>query len=255
MEVKKILFCVCILLLTNYVFSEEIEGIVIDDNLRIRDMPSLSSTIIGEMNKNDKIIINSYAGTGRFIDGVLDYWACISEDGKRWINAWWITEKPIVITMYQNSTGFICPYEIDALSNQRMSQLYSTFYRFLDMDLFRNKYHSIEANFIFDENKCIKTDEKYNEKYYDYNKILFCVINDIVNASIVIKNIEITNPSVKIMAGIHVGMCINEFRDIFNLPYNNHKSGSFWIKQDYGEGLIITFEDGNISSLIWQSAY
>ena len=40
-----------------------------------------------------------------FKNGILDYWACISENGNVWINAYWITELDFQVKYHHPSDG------------------------------------------------------------------------------------------------------------------------------------------------------
>ena len=87
---KAILFLFFILSFNG--FAQSRQGLVIDNGVQLRRCPGLDTEIVGKKDKNSIINIYSYSGSGKFVDGILDYWACISENENVWINAYWITE-------------------------------------------------------------------------------------------------------------------------------------------------------------------
>ncbi len=88
-----IFFCLCV---TSILAARDFNGIVLDDNVNVRSAPDLQSKSIGKLNTKASIDIYDFSGSGKFENGILDYWACISEDGGQWINANWITVQPFV---------------------------------------------------------------------------------------------------------------------------------------------------------------
>lgn len=54
-------------------FAQSIQGLVIDNGVRLRRYPCLDAEIVGKKDKNSIINIYSYSGSGKFVDGILGH--------------------------------------------------------------------------------------------------------------------------------------------------------------------------------------
>lgn len=238
---KKALFVLISLFLTASLFAFEFEGIVIDDNVRTRNKPSLNSQIVGKLNKGNQIKIFGYSGSGKFNDGVLDYWACISEDEKLWVNAWWITETPQLKVFYNDT-------EItnSEFGTARLNQVYATFQNFLNVGFTLNEYHAIVPKSSFEEQKY----RKEEDSWYSYYGVQYLTFQGAVCG------IDIVNPKIKLLGGIHVGMDLIEFDKIFELDLTQNadfyeEPESIRLETAMGECFYIYFENYKISHISW----
>lgn len=238
---KKALFVLIFVFLTANLFAFEFSGVVIDNNVRIRDKPSLNSKVVGKLNKGNQIKIFDYSGSGKFDNGVLDYWACISEDKKVWINAWWITETPQLKVFYNDT-------EItnSEFGTARLNQVYATFHNFLNVGFTLNEYHGIIPKSSFEEKKYMNgKDGEYS--YYGISYFTF---------QGALCGIEIGNPAINLLGGIHVGMDFSEFDKIFDLGLSQstdfyEEAESIRLETAMGECFYIYFENYKISQIKW----
>ena len=224
-------------------FAFGFNGIVIDNNVRIRRNPSLKGQIAGTMNKGNQIKIYGYSGSGKINNEVLDYWACISEDAQLWINAWWITETPQLKVFYNDREITNNEFGI-----ARLNQVYATFQNFLNIGVTLNEFHGIVPKASFDETKC--TESIDDAKWYNYDDIIIFTFQGAVCG------IDIKNPAIKLLGGIHLGMDFSEFDRIFELGLSQNTDfheapDSLQLETEMGERFYIFFENNKISFIKW----
>jgi len=247
-EMKRIVLCVICFFIAMMLFSEE--GIVTDNNVRIREKPNLNSKIVGHLNRCDSITIYHYEGTGFFCDGVLDLWACISENNDKWINAYWITVLPF--DYYDESecdtSSRITPRTISAYDKSKNSfevtiwnlekrdieeciyvpareltftqgQARSNF--FIQKIMLSSDLQRIDA----EENRSLSDDK--TKAYYLLNGVRIreqVFTADEWNWSAYVDDVSIGNDEIKCIFGIHTGMQKSEILNFFGRPYSEDKN-------------------------------
>ncbi len=231
-------------------FAQNVKAIVTDDNVRIRSGASLKAQVVSKKNHNDKITVYSYSGSGKVVDGVLDYWACISEDTKQWINAFWISELPLE-DIYMNGDNDNINHSEYGFNHELLNEFYATFHNFLPLDLTYSEDRYFSPNFEYDKTKLIEIRSGGNAELYDYDGI---ILKHLTIFDSPLCTITVLNPEITFFCGVHVGMTIEEFCKIFNYygTCMTELSRLFIETKEY-ISLSINFEDGKISSIEWHN--
>ena len=223
------------------VFAQNRQGLVIDNGVRLRSGPSLDTEIVGKKDKNSVITIYSYSGSGMFKNGILDYWACISENENVWINAYWITELDFQVKYQHPSDG----------------DVYLTLFSYNQSDdSFKCVYQKEFGN--RKEIKIKRTDSySYTLEYARINMLIKKTDSIIVEYEE--HNFEIDTTNYELLYGIKVGMKKNElFKIIGNNLYVDYE-GRYRCSVDYHDnGIDIFFlfdEDDCISKIVYTNPY
>jgi hypothetical protein len=130
MKTNKICFFIIIFFVfVVRVFSQE-KGFIFTNNLRVRNRPAINAQVIG--NCSDKVIVQvngknetiynnkliyvyDKKGSGRYINGVWDYWYKISEKENYWINGFYVAFFPIYFRYDISAAGY--SYKIIDIDN------------------------------------------------------------------------------------------------------------------------------------------
>jgi hypothetical protein len=245
---KRIIFCVICFCIGTMLFSEE--GIVTDNNVRIRENPNLNGKIVGHLNRCDFVTIYHYEGTGYFCDEVLDLWACISENNDKWINAYWITVLPF--DYYDESecdtSSRITPRTISAY-NKAKNNFEVIIWNLEKKDI--EKYINVPAgeltftqgqarsNFFIQKimlsSDLQKIDTEGNRSLSDDKTEAYYLLNGVRireqvfranewNWSAYVDDVSIENDEIKCIFGIHTGMQKSEILGFFGKPYSEDKN-------------------------------
>jgi hypothetical protein len=98
---KNIIFALIALLIgTMHCYSDEKtdKWIVVSNNVNVRDNPSVNSKVIKQISFPETINVYEIKGSGLIKNGILDKWAKIAPDNPEWINYYYITTFPFVVS-------------------------------------------------------------------------------------------------------------------------------------------------------------
>jgi hypothetical protein len=241
---KIIMSCIIFCIILNLCAEE---GIVIDNNVRIREKANLHSEIVGTAKRGDFITIYSYEGSGQFADGILDLWARISEKSDRWINAYWITLLPF--TYYDESENVnglpVIPETISSYYDGNKNIFQRSVWNLEERNI--EKYGSVSvgdltfsigqarSNFFIqkimlspdlqkiDSEKYRAVSADKTEAYYTYDGVRIreqVVTADEWNWAAYVDDVSIENNQLKCIFGIHTGMKKAELLQILGKPYS-----------------------------------
>ena len=245
---KAILFLFLILSFSG--FAQSRQGLVIDNGVQLRKCPGLDTEIVGKKDKNSIINIYSYSGSGKFVDGILDYWACISENENVWINAYWITELDfkvkyrhpldgeVYLTLFsynQSDDSFKCVYQKEFGNRKEITikriDSYSYTLEYARINMLIKRFDSIITEY-----------EQYNGQIY-FNH----------------REFEIDTMHFELLYGIKVGMKKDALFKILGNDLYIDSDGRYRCSVDYhdnGIDMFFIFDKNDcISKIVYKNPY
>ncbi len=262
---KRVIFTIVFTFLSFTAFSQ-VKGIIIGDNVRIRNAPSLNSEVAGKLNTKDIITIYDYSGSGKVINGTWDYWANIGEN--KWVNASWLYEEPFYFEY--NYDGYV-PVEVSNLSNEKVHVKYLLSYPVIENDIsFKtiviNENEPLRGTYLaakFDEiyfNKNSEISKIYDKQYKtkEISESEFIYENNGIRLTeyqypVHIGKVEITNPNFILYYGIKIGMSKNELIKILGRPESSSDKYIKYKSPSQGTILELVFylKNGKIDSIVY----
>ena len=247
---KSYFFLVLFFTLGFSVFAQNRQGLVIDNGVRLRSGPGLDTEIVGKKDKNSVINIYSYSGSGIFKNGILDYWACISENGKVWINAYWITELDFQVKYLHPSDGdvYLTLFSYDQSDDSFKCVYQKEFGNRKEIKIKRTDSYSYTLEYAR-INMLIKRTDSIISEYEEHNFEIY--FNHV--------EFEIDTTYFELLYGIKVGMKKNElFKIIGNDLYVDYE-GRYRCSVNYHDNGIDMFflfdEDDCINKIVYNNPY
>lgn len=266
----KHIFCSLFVLVLCFKTFPQNNGLITDNNVRIRNMPSIEGHIIGVLNAMDPIKVYNFSGSGKNEGDVWDYWVSISKNNDQWINAYWIALLPLYYNtiLYDDEGSGIEQFRI--INNVIINDneiLYTTvtfnsgeiYYKKEEQFLKGNELglnhrdarksfviHSILQSpdlqkIMIDKNKSIS--DKGSYAYYRSEGIL--IKEALYYGTPVLKSFEITNSDIMIFFGISVGISQDELVDIIGIPLEESDDCYIYINNTGGSNEILKFRIKN----------
>ena len=228
---KAILFLFLILRFSG--FAQSKQGLVIDNGVQLRRCPGFDTEIVGKKDKNSIINIYSYSGSGKFVDGILDYWACISENENVWINAYWITELDFKVKYRHPLDGEVYQKEFGNRKEITIKRTdsYSYTFEYARINMLIKRFDSIITEY-----------EKYNGQIY-FNH----------------REFEIDTRYFELLYGIKVGMKKEALFKILGNDLYVNSDGRYRCSVDYhdnGIDMFFIFDKNDcISKIVYENPY
>lgn len=247
---KRILHILFFSIISINAFALE-DGMIIGNDVLVRNQPSLESMCVKKMNRGDIVQISEYKGSRQIKNGIWDYWAKI-DDGM-WVNASWVLTFPFfcernhvyigisnlkhdktkIIQYFANGddTSFELPFDkFDYSEDEIIRGIYLARYMLFD--------ESIKA-FINEENIIQK---KGNETVYKKNGVMIKSID--VEYFTYTPYIEVDTGEFNLWFGVRVGMSKEELISILGKPVFQLDSTIKYVSCEGHYG-VITFEFQN----------
>jgi len=263
---KSLFYFFIMILISSSLFAKQ--GICLDDNVRIRSKPTVTdSSIVGKLNKNEVFEIYGYEGSGKYSDGYLDFWACISFDKSKWVNAYWIATFPIsyieedyegfehhwVLTDFDKSQD---KYELIEMPSLQTIRIDKNYLGFTLNDARQNFLLSCVEDWL-----CIKSitpnanpETNYNKERISLDKNSSALFLQ-YDQEVFLSSFEINDASVKGLYGITIGMERKTLESIFGPLKTSRKDNSFYYCQELAgtaKYLNFYFENGKISKIFFE---
>jgi hypothetical protein len=223
----------------------DIPYIVLSNNVNIRTDASINSTIIRQASFPEIINVYEIKGSGIFRNGILDKWGRISDSASEWINYFYISSFPFVVS----SAKKYDPYNLDII---------------------------IVHDFYLENNKLYFKVER--EGYYYPNTEFTVLASPFIRGIAVIDNpwtrlykfcdgfraytkklgiesrgtvTNISDKNVILEFGIQIGMNVQTIEDIFGTAYKIENNKYFYkvLYTGYGSYLEFTFQDSIVVNI------
>jgi hypothetical protein len=229
--------------------STDIPYIVLSNNVNIRTDSSINSPIIRQVSFPEIINVYEIKGSGIFRDGILDIWARISDSNSEWINYFYISSFPFVVSSdaeynyYSEGESTIIVHDFYLENNELYFKVEKNMNSYYHSD---TEFNVLVSPFI--ENISIIDNPwtklyKFCDGFREYIKNL-----GINNRGY---GINISDKNVILEFGIQVGMNTQTIEDIFGTAYkienNKYRYAVFYV--GFGYYLEFTFQDSIVVNI------
>jgi len=252
---KKIFFVVILLVYVIYSsFSDDNfkEYIVLSNNVKIRDNPSINSNIIREVSFPEVFTIYEITGTGIYNNGILDKWARISNNKSEWINYFFISSFPFVISgndgFFYGSKDYNTIIIHSIFPRNNTGNLYFSVHRNSDSfnDIIK-RYHVIVSPTI----EGIKVIDNAWTRLFNFCDNFFEYVKNIDGRLLGWK--IIIEDNILLDYGIHIGMNINDIINILGIGFKKKENSIYIFEAVYNAGFgsrIYFYTEENIVTKI-----
>jgi hypothetical protein len=203
--------------------------IVVSNNVNVRDGNSLNAKIIRRISFPEIIDIYEIKGSGNMRNGVLDKWVRISKDTSEWINYYYITSFPFVVS--SRKEYYYGPDDYDVIIIKDYYTENGTVYFNVEKMLNSYYHNDIEYKSIAkDEIQGISLIDNPWTRLYNFCDNFAENINKIDPRIEQTWNVEIENETMVMDYGIHVGMNWDNVVEILGTSYN--QEGLNWYNHE-----------------------
>jgi hypothetical protein len=237
----------------HFLFSENNikEYIVLSNNVNIRDNPNYNSNIIRKISFPEILTIYEIIGTGKFINGVLDKWARISDTKFEWINYYYIFSFPFVVSANDGYNFDSDDYNTLIISSyfrwKEHGKLFFMARRNFSSFNYNNMEYEVDAKFLIEGINII--DNPWTRLYNfcdNFREYINKIDNKLSGWRIIIENEIILD------YGIHVGMNFSDIERIFGNGYEKQGNNIYHYQAiyiGYGSEIYFYTEENTVTKI------
>lgn len=252
---KIILIVILILNSVSFLSSEEPikEYIVLSNNVDIHDGPAQNSNVVRRTSFPDILAVYEIAGSGTFNNGVFDKWARISEERAEWINYYYISSFPFVISANDGYNSD--PYDYNTMIvdgyyywNNSSRLFFNLRRNFSGIFNYTNREYQLAVKPLIEGVSVI--DNPWTRLYNfcdDFQAYVRKIDNRLVGWRIIIENEVILD------YGIHVGMDIRDIEEIFGYGYERRENIYHYqaVYVGYGSEIDFYVENNRVTKIVY----